>query len=446
MTPLRRFLRPGRRKAELGEWRLPPRRPDETDWEQVARRGGFVRYNALRRALVFNSIGSDAGAVLQAAVPGRELSGLIAALETPRRPAAVLELYGELMRAPADAEVLRGYLGWRIRQALRNAAPGNLAPPLSWAVSTCCYAAVVAYKASGQRRFLRLVARTFESILPLRDCERGLVDECRGRVGKGWGGSQFARGRYTTNVTTAGRIVYPVALFCAVVRADGALQQQYGAQAETFLPVLEEVLTDLDDAFVTAGEAGYYRRPCSQRPEPMNHMAWAGCAFLTLHDLTGTTQYLERAERLARYLKAAMYDDGAGHPVWDYDPSPQDHRGSSPERLWKAQVTTQFITCAAEKGVVFAPDDLGAVCATLQENVFLARGRINTRIDRVAEPLDGYTGRTHAGMGSLIAFLELEDHCPGLKDRIVDVVANRPGAGGWFTTAPGAIGYARRLR
>jgi len=355
-------------------------------------------------------------------------------------------MYAGIMRAPADPDVLLGYLRRRIRKALRKSLPGNRAPALAWPVSTCCYAAVAAFKASGQRRLLKLVAETFASILPYRDMETGVVDECLGRVSRGWGGTQFAKGRYATNVTTVGRIVYPVALFCAVVRADGALQQQYGAQAETFLPVLEEVLTDLDDAFVTAGDAGYYRRPCSQRPEPMNHMAWAGCAFLTLHDLTGTTQYLERAERLARYLKAAMYDDGAGHLVWDYDPTPADHRGSVPERLWKAQVTTQFMACAAEKGVVFAPDDLGAVCATLQENVFLARGRINTRIDRVAEPLDGYTGRTHAGMGSLIAFLELEDHCAGLKDRIVDVVANRPGAGGWFTTAPGAIGYARRLR
>lgn len=95
---------------------------------------------------------------------------------------------------------------------------------------------------------------------------------------------------------------------------------------------------------------------------------------------------------------------------------------------------------------MFSAGDLQAVGATLAANVFLTRGRINTRIDRVSEPFGSYRGRSHGGLGGFIGLLEAEDFCPGLRSRLVEAVAARPGEGGWLGSDPAAIGYARLLR
>jgi hypothetical protein len=109
-------------------------------------------------------------------------------------------------------------------------------------------------------------------------------------------------------------------------------------------------------------------------------------------------------------------------------------------------VTVQFMNAAAEHGVAFTPEDLARVAGTFADNVFLEGGRINTRIDRIAEPFDAFGGRVYGGMGSVVALLELADHHPALGPRIVEMVASRPEVGGWFGTGPAAVGYAALLR
>ena len=140
-----------------------------------------------------------------------------------------------------------------------------------------------------------------------------------------------------------------------------------------------------------------------------------------------------------------MYDDGAGHPIWDYDPAPPGHRGTLPERVWKAQVTLRLMAAAAGEGVAFSADDLRAVGTTLSANLFLPGGAVNTRLDRVAEPFGFFRGRAHGGFGGLVGLVEAEDFTPGLRRAIIEAVAAGPVMGGWLGSEAGAIGYARLL-
>jgi len=428
-------------------WTPPAPQPDRTEWEQVMAEGAYRTYHVLRRALVRNAVGPGASSAFHAVVGAAQagaVDDLLAQLGGPDSAAAVRGLHRALIVSEPDSELLLAYLRRRITRSLKTADPDNRAPVYAWPVSTCCYSAVRAYEATRDRRYLNLVADTFERILPFRDRELGRRDQCRGRVGAGWGGTQFAKGKYTTNITTAGRIAYPIVLLHRVVAAGERLRRAMGDRVRGYLAVVEEVLADLDDDFITIEDEGLYPRPGTDRPEPANHMAWAGAAFLELHAATGSEAYLDRAERIARFLHRSLRDDGAGGVVWGYAPSPRDRDGG-PERVWKAQVTTQFMTAAAGHGVEFARDDLRRIGATILRNVFLPDGRINTRIDRVVEPFGSFGGRVHGGLGSVVGLLELEPYAPALRQRVVDLVADDPGVGGWFGTAPGAVGYTRLL-
>lgn len=426
---------------------MSPQPPAE-DWERVVGGGPAAAYRALRRALARGECDGRAGPALSLLVADPEARARVEQAlggEGGRRARAAI-LYGELMRAPAHPDVLYDYLQRRAVRLLAGATSDNRASNYGWGLASVWYSGVRAFEATGQRRFLGLLASTFERVLGQRDCVLGLEDECRGMVGRGWGSTRFVRGRYTASITTTGRIAYPVLLFCRLVARRKALEGPFGEQARRFLPAVAEALADLDGDFVAVGDEGYYHGPASSDAEPVNHTAWAGAAYLVLHELTGLPEHRERAARLARFLRLCMYDDGAGRPVWDYAPDSRTHRGRSPEWLWKAQVTIRFITAAAEAGVEFTTADLRALGSTLSENVFLPGGRINTRIDRVARPFDTFRGVVHGGYGGLIGLVEAEGFCPGLRARIVEVVATRPELGGWLGSDAAAMGYARLLR
>lgn len=424
------------------------RRGDSPDWDRVAAAGPAAAYRALRRALVRGDWDDRAVPAFSVLITDPEARARVerALVGAGRRRARAALLYGELMRAPAHPEVLYDYLRRRAVGLLSDASRGDRASHYGWGLASVWYAGVRAFQATGQRRFLGLLASTFEKVLDQRDCVLGREDECRGGVGRGWGSTRFVPGRYTASITTTGRIAYPVLLFCRLAARRRALEQAFGEQAARFLPAVEDALADLDDDFVAVGDEGYYHGPASPAAEPVNHTAWAGAAYIILHELTGRPEYQERAARLARFLQASMYDDGAGHPVWDYAPDPQTHRGRSPERLWKAQVTLRLPAAAARAGLVFTNEQLRAVGSTLSANVFLPGGRVNTRIDRVAEPFDSFRGVVHGGYGGLIGLAEAEGFCPGLRARIIEVVAGRPEVGGWLGSDPSAMGYARLLQ
>lgn len=414
------------------------------DWDQVAGAGPAAAYRALRRSLADGHCDGHAGPAFALLVTDPEARERVERALTgrARRRARAAVLYEELMRAPAHPEVLYDYLRRRAIGLLAHASRDDRASSYGWGLASAWYAGLRAFEATGQRRFLGLLASTFERVLEQRDCVLGLEDECRGGVGRGWGSTRFVRGRYTASITTTGRIAYPVLLFCRLVGGSRSLERALGEQAARFLPAVEEALADLDGDFVAVGEEGYYQGPVSPAAEPLNHTAWAGAAYLALHELTGRRGHRERAARLARFLLASMYDDGAGHPVWDYAPDPGTHRGRSPERLWKAQVTVRFVAAAAEAGLVLTGEHLRAVGSTLAANVFLPGGRINTRIDRVVEPFETFRGVVHGGYGGLIGLVEAESYCPGLRDRIAEVVATRPEVGGWLGSDAAAMGYA----
>lgn len=441
-----------------------PAELDGFDWGDIVKQGAFLTYDRLRESLVNNTITPESIIGFRAIVgeSGRlsRIRTLLENLKGTDRADVVTQLYAAFLRAESSANVLHDYLQLCIDRGMKEADthPRSRAGYYAWSISYATYACIKAYERTGQVRFLELVASTFERILPYRDSQLHRVDELRGRTMHGWGSNTYHKGYYTTNVTAAGRITYPVACFCRIVYNSPLLQERFGERARRFLPIIEQVISDYDREYYTVKgtDQGYYigYRPVGERKkgskprfgvEPLNHMLSAGNTLIILHDITGKPEYLNRARALAAYFKASMWIEENGCVVWSYAPTPRRRRHPSPEFIWKAQVTVHFALLAASHGIVFTEEDMRKICNTFMTNVYRESGSYNATIYQNFTPLDTFKGKTRGGYVNMLPFIQLDQYCPSIRQVLEEMISRRPGVGGWFARSNGAIAYAHRL-
>lgn len=433
---------------------LPERSDDEPNWQRVVDNGHLATFDALRDALIENTITPDALVGFEFILDQATLQNiqpLLPALETDDRNAAVKRLYAKLMSAPSSPDVLLEKLEDRLGRAFTNAEedPDDNGRRFGWAVAINTYAALLAYQNTRDPRFIDMAADALERSLAYRDSEIGRVDEFRGRAMHSWGGTRYVEDqRHSTNVTLGGRMAFVLALFADIVRQDDALQDDYGYFAGKFIEAAQLAMDEYTPEFeLTAdGTMGYYVRPTHDNDiEPLNHMAWAGNALILLHELTGDEQYGTMAEQLARFFRHCMRTGEHGELYWRYQPTHEDFFGKNVEWVWKSRTTTQFIHFAWQRGVVFADEDVQAVATMMLTNVFRPDGRISARIDPQFHDMEEFAGFR----GNYLAttpYILLDDVSPELRDRIEDLVASRPDIGGWMFNRHGVIAYAHRMR
>lgn len=439
----------------------PP--PVEPDWDRVVERGKHRAFRRLQQSLAEGTISAKALPAFDLVLSGEPLErarGLVHDLDDPAQPQAAtrLSLHRELMLAPSDPDILYDACAFEIERTFRNAERDemNYGALFSWGSSWPAYAALVGYEATGQARFVELVADAFERMLPLRDSELGRRDKVRNRVMPSWGSQRYDKqGRYTNEVTTAGRVVYPVAKLVLFVRNDETLVARLGQRVEAYVPTLSEILSAFDDDFRYAdspiGEEGWYISPATGQVEALNHMAWVGNAHLLLHELTGNTEHRRKAEAIARYFRNCMRLDRDGCLVWEYMPQPDRRFGGVKEATWKACVTFHLPWEFASRGVVFTEDDMRAITRTILTHVYLGEdwakpgGRWNAYIDGTPRDLDGEddSGFSHL---SATSFILLDRYDPKIRTVIEELVASRPGLGGWLNRTYALIAYAHRLK
>jgi hypothetical protein len=260
-----------------------------------------------------------------------------------------------------------------------------------------------------------------------------------------WGGIRYhPMGLYSTNITLAGRIAFVLARFVAIVEGNEHLHARFADSSRRFLAAAREALDAYDGEFrvINGGTEGFYHDPVNDRAEALNHMAWAGCALLTLKKLTGETKYGTMARQLAGFFRSSMWRDAHGALVWRYDPTPNDRRGGHREFVWKARTTVQFPLCAYENGVLFSLGDVEAIADMFVSNVYRG-GAISAVIDsyKDLEPYRSFRG----GYLSLTPFIVLARFRPEIRGIIEAVVGSRPDIGGWFKSLHGAVAYAYRM-
>ena len=429
----------------------PPPRPDRFDWEDVVAEGAYATFERLRRSLVRNTVTPESILGFEAIITKQDRLArcreLLTRLDGDQRLDTVRRLYAELMGADSNADILYEYLQIEIDRALNNADKDDLnrGRYYGWGLSIPNQACVIAYEATSQVRFLELLSQTIETILPYRDSELGRVDDVRKRAMHSWGSNRYAgEGRYTADVTLAGRISYPIASFCRLVRNDARLEERFGRQAERFLQVARQCIDEYDDEFrtITGTDQGYYYSVTHDWEEPINHMAWAGNTLILLHDITGEEKYGRMARQLAAYFRGGMWIDKSGNLVWSYQL--YQFRGEKGEHVWKARTSTEFALLAHRYGVVFTQQDMVEIADTFLNNVYRGNGHFSARINDVYEDMEQYINH-RGGYLCLTPFLVFDDFRPQIREVLEEMVSTRLDIGGWLRRSHGLIAYAYRL-
>ena len=359
-------------------------------------------------------------------------------------------LYAELMLAETDPDLLYGAAQTDIAAAFKNGEedPLNYGQYFSWGLSRPLQACLIAYEATGQVRFLDLVADAYERVLPLRDSELGRVDELRRRAIRSWGTTAYGwQGRYTAEITSASRISYPIVRWIKFVRSDPELLSKYGARAEKYLQTVRQAMDEFRGEYrtVEGTNEGYFVHLPTGKVEPLNHMALAGACLAFLSDLTGEPKYMEMATGIAHYFKASMWVDENDCLVWQYWPQPDDRTSPPVEHVWKSRITIELPLEFGRRGIVFSEQDMQRLCNTLLMNIYQGNGNWSKNISSDYSDFDA-TAQEPSGLLCVTPYIQLDQYNPGVREVIEEMIATRPDCGGWLQRSHAILGYAHRLK
>ena len=345
-----------------------------------------------------------------------------------------------------------------LRQGLRRRAG------LAWQGVWLSEAALVAYRKTGQTRFLDLFVKYYDSVLDRRDDKLGRVDSWHGRVMKAWGSVNLAMNKkskkklgaslpWIAHITHNARIVFPGTEFALIVRDDPSLAR-YRDKARSYVAVAEEVVAEFDgDRVALPGRSDlvWFNRPLVDRPEPTNHLHMVARTWANLAELTGTKRYRQDVESVLSIFRAGLRREPNGLLSWGYAPALLDasqreeysNDDGYSEPIWKATHTVQFFLQAQRQGYASADElvvKVGRMLNTLTFQGDRVWSSVAKRGGRYYDPeKDGDSLNSIA----LVTYFAVE---PDLKRKVAGLVALRPDIypKGWLSSS-GLFAYANLL-
>ena len=411
----------------------------------VGRRGAPGAAAATDEASLANYLAAQRA--LRDGVAPRDIPALSAFLEGDLSALEPVPAYRLLVGTVFLPRLLREHVSVRLRDTIEDARARRTdrAAILAWNGAELAEAAVLAFKRTGDTRFLDRFVNYFEDVLRLRDSTLGIRDDRLGVSVPAWGDGGLVRGRWIAHVTTTARICYAATEFARLTLRDERLVA-YHAAARRYVAATKRALAVFDRDFrpVPGTDASYYRRPAKHRWEPINHAHQVGRLLLNLHTLTGEARYGRRASQIAGVFAASVRYDRRGNPFWRYfpyfEPELQEERA---EPIWKASCTVPFVHQAARRGRI-DPAIADAAARSFAHDL-VRDGELNRTVDPARfDPLrsgDPFASRA----GTVAGWLELRSREPEIFDRMVELlVAHRNDyfSRAWFGAPSLARGYA----
>ncbi len=426
------------------------------------RRNAFSIYENLRRKIMARDItDKDLRAFRRVVKEKKELEkieSLVRKLDGwGSREKKYKKLYALLMKASPNTDVLYYYLKSNFKKILRKADKNDhkRGSYYAWPWAYGAQAAVIAYEESGEERFLDLLVSSYDIILENRDSDLGKIDALRGRALDAWGTSKPWRreshpeGMWINVITLAGRITYPVSMFCKIVVDDEKLHPKFLKKAEYYLDSIEKALGEFSDDFrimPRTGE-GYYWNPILETVEPLNHSHSAGNTLVMMYAITNKEEYRIKAEHLARYFLSSTLTEKNGAYVWGYRPTPENRRDERGEPVWKGHITLSFPLLAYEHGLVFDKADMKALNRTFTENIYHGKSRFNHFIGlEKTRPLC-FDKTLRKPLAGILGWIFLDSYNPEIREILEDSIAIRTDImpRGWFKDTMTALAYSHRL-
>ena len=388
------------------------------------------------------------------------------------------DLYAQVVSEVLLPNVLHDYLQQQLELVIANDIQrgDQRDAGLAWPGAYLLEAAVVAYRNTGETRFLDLFRQAFDQILLRRDSVTGFKDALRQRSTHGWSSINISEEKRSNHkgkpflvghITHAARIVYPATEFARLVQQSPHLAARYGADAQRYIAASRAAIDDFDadwqpipDRKVPGSDRPlfWYRRPITNSLEATNHVHMVASTWLNLAQITGQASYHNKAvDSLAVFQQGVKTE--SNHTVhWNYFPffaTNEQQRFANgreySEAVWKASLTTPFIAHAQRLGLEQAQPLSAAIAHSINREV-LGDGEIrrnfNSQQSRWLDPSNPQDKEQLGKIKNITYFLEYNSLEPEIGRKIRLLFATRPDLihMGWIGSPSGALGYAHLLR
>lgn len=271
----------------------------------------------------------------------------------------------------------------------------------AWGEAHLLLAYTLQFEATRDARYLDTFIRRFNTLLGLRDDQTGRLDQVRGRIMPGWGSVRFSthpghEGKYTSWAVHVGMILFPAARFIRLAARDPALAIRYAGSLSEFRTAIAESLAAYEDQWheripppgsIAGGPGapeGWYTEPVigAAPTLPLNQMNTMGRVMLELALVDDEPRYLDRATKLARFLKNRMILRPDGAYQWAYMPGVEPpYLNDSAEDFSHASINADYAVRCYHAGIVFDRQDMDRLLKTLLDVVYRGPGRFTDRID-----------------------------------------------------------------
>ena len=253
---------------------------------------------------------------------------------------------------------------------------------LAWGESYVMMSLAAMYRRTGDPVYLERLSYHADGVLAQTDAARG-VEDYHGESNMCWQDRHYQPNEEPyCYVVHSGMIGYPIAEFAQLVRDTPGLGDQpawdgesFGQKAAEYVSALEAVIATHDDEFVNQGDGGAYAFQddatftcCPGQPVPLNQSNAMGRLLLAMWDLTGRTDYLDKATRLARSFRDALTLGSQGEYLWNYWGGNYTPPG---EDISHAAINVGFAHLAAQLGVVFDDIDMERFGRTFMNRIYV---------------------------------------------------------------------------
>ena len=223
---------------------------------------------------------------------------------------------------------------------------------IAWDALYLVEAAIDLYVITSNEKYLFLITKLYDYIIPLRDSSLGYYDEFTGKIHDTWGAETW--GYYMTNPTWTGRIAYPALKFSYYVKKNNLTK--FYDKANIYTEVMKCALDSHDILLEELhGTAKNYRNLYSGFLEAYNHLPSIIAAYIYLGYLDNPSYHLKAVKISNSFIEDIIHKDDTCH--WGYAKKEEkrvkfDSGALNPEQIWKAHETIQIIRHLTESNLL----------------------------------------------------------------------------------------------
>ncbi len=363
------------------------------------------------------------------------------------------------IRTAFHSDVLYGYLAQEMEKNLKTSIEAGMAQ--HWWSGSLGEAAMIAFRQTGEVRYLALYRQFFDRFMMLRDTKLGYHDDFHGKTMDSWGAYNLGKnagkpGLWVAHVTHFTVCMFPATGFARDVLSTPTLTD-YHDWATSALAYVEQAYKQFDADYrdVDGVSEKWYWRPLLDKYEATNHMHLLGQALINLYAATKNELYAERIRSFIRIFEGGVTLHDNGMASWNYSPYFQVANEKNghisrqfSEYTWKGEITVPFLYEAKAAGFEIRPEVLQGVTSSIRDHILKDADyklHVHPQASRPLDPRDRKKASfIECGISGFHA-AAAED--ARIEQQVIDVVAASPDLfpTGWMSHPRLTRSYARLL-